>query len=89
MWAYEKRLQFPVTIHRSDPAFAKVLITQVGGADGELSAALRYMSQRYSMPYPQLKAMLTDIATEESVHTFYLLGKYIKKHPTPQLREMG
>lgn len=68
MWQYEKRLQFPVTIRRSDPAFAKVLITQLGGPDGELSASLRYMSQRYTMPYPQLKAMLTDIATEELAH---------------------
>lgn len=68
MWLYEKRLQFPVNIRKPDPAFAKVIISQVGGPDGELSASMRYMSQRYAMPYPQLKAMLTDIATEELAH---------------------
>ena len=68
MWLYEKRLQFPVEIKKADPAFAKVMITQLGGPDGELSASLRYMSQRYVMPYPQLKAMLTEIATEELEH---------------------
>ncbi len=68
MWLYEKKLQFPVAIKTPDPAFAKVMITQLGGPDGELSASLRYMSQRYVMPYPQLKAMLTEIATEELAH---------------------
>lgn len=68
MWLYEKKLQFPVAIQTADPAFAKVMITQLGGPDGELSASLRYMSQRYVMPYPQLKAMLTEIATEELSH---------------------
>lgn len=68
MWLYEKKLQFPVAIQTPDPAFAKVMITQLGGPDGELSASLRYMSQRYVMPYPQLKAMLTEIATEELSH---------------------
>ena len=72
MWQYEKRLQFLVNIQKADPGFAKVMITQLGGPDGELSASLRYMSQRYVMPYPQLKAMLTEIATEESEHTYYL-----------------
>lgn len=68
MWVYEKKLQFPVNIKHPDPAFAKVIISQVGGPDGELSASMRYMSQRYTMPLPQLRAMLTDIATEELAH---------------------
>lgn len=68
MWVYEKKLQFPVNIKHPDPSFAKVIISQIGGPDGELSASMRYMSQRYAMPLPQLRAMLTDIATEELAH---------------------
>lgn len=68
MFLYEKRLQYPVKITRSNPALAKLIITQYGGPDGELGASLRYLSQRYSMPYPELKAILTDIGTEELGH---------------------
>lgn len=68
MFNYEKRLQYPVKIKNTNPALAKFIISQYGGPDGELGASLRYLSQRYSMPYPELKAVLTDIGTEELGH---------------------
>ena len=68
MWNYEKRLQFPVNIKEPNAKLAQVIISQYGGPDGELGASLRYLSQRYSMPYPELKALLTDIGTEELGH---------------------
>ena len=66
MWNYEKRLQFPVNIKEPNAKLAQVIISQYGGPDGEAGAALRYLSQRYSMPYPELKGLLTDIGTEEA-----------------------
>ena len=69
MWIYEKKLQFPVRIKTPNPAFAKIIITQLGGPDGELAAANRYLSQRYAMPYDQIKGLLTDIGTEELAHS--------------------
>lgn len=68
MWLYEKRLQYPVNIKKADAKAASVIIDQLGGPDGELAAALRYLSQRYTMPYPEIQALLTDIATEELAH---------------------
>lgn len=68
MWIYEKSLERPVKVCRPDPAFAKLVITQYGGPDGELSASLRYLNQRYSMPTDQAKALLTDVGTEELAH---------------------
>ena len=68
MWVYEKKLQFPVQIEHPDPSFAKIVITQIGGPYGELSASMRYLNQRYAMPYDRVKAMLTDIGTEELAH---------------------
>lgn len=68
MWQYEKRLQFPVNIKNPNPKLAQVIISQYGGPDGEIGASLRYLSQRYSMPYPELKAILTDVGTEELAH---------------------
>ena len=65
MWQYEKRLQYPVNIKNPNPKLAQVIISQYGGPDGEIGASLRYLSQRYSMPYPELKAILTDIGTED------------------------
>ena len=65
---YEKRLQYPVNIKKPDAKAAAVIIDQLGGPDGELAAALRYLSQRYTMPYPEIQALLTDIATEELAH---------------------
>jgi len=68
MFIYEKKLQFPVKIARPNPKLAKVIISQVGGPDGELGASMRYLNQRYSMPYNELKGLLTDIGTEELGH---------------------
>ena len=68
MFQYEKKLQYPVRIKTPNPQLASVIISQYGGPDGELGASLRYLSQRYSMPYPELKALLTDIGTEELGH---------------------
>ena len=68
MWAYEKRLQYPIDIKTKDLKMAKYLVTQYGGANGELSAALRYLNQRYTMPDNRGKAILTDIGTEELAH---------------------
>ena len=65
MWTYEKKLQYPVKIKTPNPAMAKLIITQLGGPDGEMGATTRYMNQRYTMPYAIGKAVLTDIATEE------------------------
>ena len=64
MFMYSKKLQYPVRIKNPNPALAKVIISQYGGPDGELGASLRYLSQRYSMPYPELKGLLTDIGRE-------------------------
>lgn len=67
MFIYEKRLQYPIKIQNPNPKLASIVISQYGGPDGELGASLRYLSQRYSMPNARLKALLTDIGTEESV----------------------
>lgn len=66
MFVYEKKLQYPVRISRPNPKLASIIISQYGGPDGELGASLRYLSQRYSMPYDELKGLLTDIGTEAS-----------------------
>ena len=66
MFQYEKKLQYPVRIRRPNPQLAKIIITQYGGPDGELGASLRYLSQRYAMPYDEVKAVLTDIGREAS-----------------------
>ena len=68
MWIYEKTLQYPVKINKPDPALAKLIITQLGGPDGELGASMRYLNQRFSMPYREVVGMLTDIGTEELAH---------------------
>lgn len=68
MFVYEKRLQYPVKIANTNPKLASLIISQYGGSDGELGASLRYLSQRYSMPYAELKGLLTDIGTEELGH---------------------
>lgn len=67
MFVYEKKLQYPVKITATNPKLANVIISQYGGPDGELGASLRYLSQRYSMPYPELQGLLTDIGTEDSI----------------------
>ncbi len=68
MWQYEKKLQYPVKIKNPNPKLAKIIISQFGGPDGELAASMRYLSQRYSMPYAELKGLLTDVGTEELAH---------------------
>ena len=68
MFVYEKKLQYPVKIDRPNPRLAGIIISQYGGPDGELGASLRYLSQRYSMPFDELKGLLTDIGTEELGH---------------------
>ena len=68
MFSYEKKLQYPVRIKNPNPNLAKIILTQYGGPDGELGASLRYLSQRYSMPFDDLKGLLTDIGTEELGH---------------------
>ncbi len=68
MWVYEKKLQYPVRVDSTNPALAQMILEQFGGADGELAAALRYLSQRYYMPIGEGKAILTDIGTEELAH---------------------
>ena len=68
MWIYEKKLQFPVKITQPDARMAKVIIEQYGGADGELGATLRYLSQKFTMVTPEAKSTLNDIATEEMAH---------------------
>ena len=68
MWTYDRKLQYPVRIKNANPALAKFIISQYGGPDGEIGASLRYLSQRYSMPYKQVAGILTDIGTEEMAH---------------------
>lgn len=68
MWKYEKRLQYPVDIKKPDARLAKIIMSQFGGPDGELGASQRYLSQRYSMPYREVSALLTDVGTEELAH---------------------
>ena len=68
MFMYQKKLQYYVRIKNPNPMLAKIIISQYGGPDGELGASLRYLSQRFSMPYPELKGLLTDIGTEELGH---------------------
>ena len=74
MFVYEKRLEYPVRIKNTNPALAKFIISQYGGPDGELGASLRYLSQRYAMPYPELKGLLTDIG-REAPEMFHFRGQ--------------
>lgn len=68
MFSYDKKLQYPVKIQNPNPNLAKIILTQYGGPDGELGASLRYLSQRYSMPFDELRGLLTDIGVEELGH---------------------
>lgn len=68
MWNYEKRLEYPVNISTPNPKIAQVILTQFGGPDGELSASMRYLAQRYTMPFREVAGLLTDIGTEELAH---------------------
>ena len=68
MWIYDKKLQYPVKIKNPNPKLAMAIISQLGGPDGELGASMRYLQQRYAMPYDEVKGILTDIGTEELGH---------------------
>ncbi|MCL2404707.1 MAG: manganese catalase family protein [Defluviitaleaceae bacterium] len=92
MWIYEKKLEYPVKIKRTNPKLAKIIIAQYGGPDGELGAALRYLSQRFTMVTPQAIATLNDIGTEELAH-LEMIGtichQLIDKATPEQMREAG
>lgn len=68
MWQYEKKLQYPVNIKKPNPKYAQIIISQLGGPDGEVGASLRYLTQRIAMPYSQVIGILTDVGTEELAH---------------------
>lgn len=68
MWFYEKQLQYPVKIKNPNPKLASVIISQLGGPDGELGASMRYLHQRYSCPYDKVTGILTDVGSEELGH---------------------
>lgn len=92
MWTYSKKLEYPVKIARPDAAAAKVIISQLGGPDGELGAATRYLSQRYTAPWGQIKAGLTDIGTEELAHieiVSAILYQLTKGLTVEQIKEGG
>lgn len=76
MWNYEKRLQYPIDIKTTNAKIAKIIISQYGGPDGELGASMRYLSQRYTIPYKEVAGLLTDIGTEELAH-FELVGAIV------------
>ena len=75
MWQYEKKLQYPVNIKKPNAKLAKVIISQLGGPDGELAASLRYLNQRYVMPYSEVKGLLTDIGISLTKLHHYLIPK--------------
>lgn len=89
MWIYEKKLQHPVKIKNKDLKMAKFLVTQYGGPDGELSAAIRYLNQRYTMPTGKTKGLLTDIGTEELAHVEMIASMVyqLTKDATPKEME--
>ena len=92
MWIYEKKLQFPAWVEGCDLHIAKLLFAQYGGPDSELSAGLRYLSQRYTMPIPEAKAVLTDIGTEELAHweiIATLIFKIVDRATPEELIEAG
>lgn len=92
MWSYDRKLQYPVNIKNPNPAIAKVIITQYGGPDGELAASMRYLSQRYSMPFKEAVGVLNDIGTEELAH-FEMIGAMVhqltKNMTVEQIKESG
>lgn len=92
MWNYEKRLQYPVNITKTNPKIARVIISQFGGPDGELAASMRYLSQRYTMPYNEVIGTLNDIGTEELAHMEIVCAiiYQLTRNLTPeQLKESG
>ena len=71
MWNYDKRLQYPVKITQTNPKIAQIILTQFGGPDGELAASMRYLAQRYTMPYKEVTGILTDIGISVSILRHY------------------
>lgn len=91
MWSYEKKLQYPIKIKTPSAANAKVIISQLGGPDGELGASMRYLHQRFSMPYGEIVGILTDVGTEELAH-LEMIGAIIyqlTKNLTPDEIQKG
>ena len=92
MWTYEKTLQYPVKIKNPNPAMAKFIISQYGGPDGEIGASLRYLSQRYSMPYRKVAGVLTDIGSEEMGHfemVAAIVHQLTRNMTVEQIKEAG
>ena len=92
MWKYVKKLEYPINIKKKDLKMARLLVTQYGGANGELGAALRYLNQRYTMPDNRGKALLTDIGTEELAHVEMLstmIYQLLKDATLEELKEAG
>ncbi len=92
MWIYEKNLQYPIKVKNPSPALAKVIISQLGGPDGELGASQRYLSQRYTVPYREIAGILTDVATEELGHVemvSVLLYKLTKGMSIDEIKKSG
>lgn len=92
MWNYEKRLQYPVNITQTNPRMAEIITSQFGGPDGELGASMRYLSQRYTMPYKEVVGVLTDIGTEELAHmeiVCAIVYQLTKDLTTEQVKESG
>lgn len=86
MWRYERKLQFPVNIKKPDAELAKLIVTALGGPDGEMGASNRYLHQRYAMPYPEVVALLTDIGSEEMNHMEVVAAivRQLTRNLTPQ-----
>ena len=92
MWTYNKKLQYPINIKNPNPAIAKFIMSQAGGPDGELGASMRYLSQRYSMPYKEVMAVLTDIGTEELGHlemVSTMMHQLMRNMTIEQIKEAG
>ena len=92
MWVYEKKLQYPVNIKNPNPAYASIIVSQLGGPDGELGASMRYLNQRFSMPDGQIIGMLTDVGTEELAHLEIvgaILYQLTKNMSEKQITESG
>ncbi|MBE6624451.1 MAG: manganese catalase family protein [Ruminococcaceae bacterium] len=92
MFQYEKKLQYPVNIKNPNPKYASIIISQIGGPDGEVGASLRYLTQRIAMPYPQITGILTDVGTEELSHiemVSAIIYQLTKNLTQEQIRENG
>ena len=87
MWIYDKKLEYPIHIKNPNPALAKVIISQLGGPDGELGASMRYLHQRYSCPNAKISGILTDVGTEDNYCALYEMAKDLPLLPlhTPPL----